>query len=152
MAKRQRRRKLAAGGPYLGVAALCEKVLQDKDGVASLIRIVDRVTVTVSGPEAPDEMPAVPLSYTAAIMLKSGIARGKYVVTLRGETPSGETMPQLSTPVLFEGDERGVNLFVNLNLQVKEEGLYWFDVLVEDAVMTRIPLRVMYQRVSQRSS
>ena len=61
-------------------------------------------------------------------------------------------MPQLSTPVLFEGDERGVNLFVNLNLQVKEEGLYWFDVLVEDAVMTRIQLRVMYQRVSQRSS
>jgi len=34
---KRRRRKLSAGGPYLATAVLCEKVLQEKDGVASLI-------------------------------------------------------------------------------------------------------------------
>lgn len=107
MAKR-RRRKLTAGGPYLAIAVLCEKVLQDKDGVASLIRIVDRVTVTAAGTEAPEEMPVVGLSYVMALAFKAGIARGKYLVTLRGESPSGEALPETTTPVLFEGEERSV--------------------------------------------
>ena len=29
-------------GPYIQVAAFCERVLQEADGVVSLIRIVDR--------------------------------------------------------------------------------------------------------------
>jgi hypothetical protein len=31
-----------AGGPYLNAALLCEKVLQERDGVLSIIRIIDR--------------------------------------------------------------------------------------------------------------
>ncbi len=27
------------------------------------------------------------------------------------------------------------------------EGTYWFDVLINDQLLTRVPLRVMYQRV-----
>lgn len=61
-------------------------------------------------------------------------------------------MPEFNIPVLFEGEERGVNIFLNLNFQPKEEeGLYWFDVLLEGTVVTRIPLRVLYQRLSQSS-
>ena len=37
-------------GPYLSAALLCEKVLEEKDGVKSAIRIIDRVTRTVTGP------------------------------------------------------------------------------------------------------
>ena len=32
------------GGPYWATAVLCEKVLEEKDGVQSLIRVVDRIT------------------------------------------------------------------------------------------------------------
>jgi len=32
------------GGPYVQVAAFCEQVLQERDGVHSLIRIIDTVT------------------------------------------------------------------------------------------------------------
>jgi hypothetical protein len=41
------------GGPYIGAAFLCEKILQEKDGVLSAIRIVDRITHSAVGPEAP---------------------------------------------------------------------------------------------------
>ena len=33
-------------GPYLSVAAFCERALQDNEGVWPLIRIVDHLTVT----------------------------------------------------------------------------------------------------------
>ena len=45
------------GGPYLITAAFCEQVIEDKSGVLSLIRIVDRMYITAQGPNAPDEMP-----------------------------------------------------------------------------------------------
>src|SRR5207248_1361178 len=105
-------KKLTAGGPFVATAVLCEKVLQEKDGVVSLIRLVDRTSVTATGTDAPDEMPPIPLSYIAAISFKAGIARGKYVLTVRPESPSGDPLPEVTMPVLFEGDERGVNVFL----------------------------------------
>jgi len=45
-------------GSYLITAVFCEQVLQEASGVLSLIRIVDRMTITSSGPNAPAEMPS----------------------------------------------------------------------------------------------
>jgi hypothetical protein len=135
----------------LSVAVLCEKVLQEKDAVLSLIRIVDRFTVTISGPTPPEEMPTVPISLTLVLSFKAGFARGTFVVSVRGEKPSGELTPETKIPVLFEGDERGPNVMIAVNLQANEEGLYWFDVFLEGARVTRVPLRLIYQRVTQTS-
>jgi len=136
-------------GPYLAMAILCEKALQEQDGVMSVIRVVDRVLHTVAGPSAPESMPPLPINLVAVVSFKSGEARGRYAVKLRPETPSGLKKQEISLPVLFEGGEdRGVNVIVNISLQVQEEGLYWFDVLLDDVVVTRIPLRVVYHRFS----
>jgi hypothetical protein len=40
---------------------------------------------------------------------------------------------------------------IAVNLQANEEGLYWFDVFLEGARVTRVPLRLIYQRVTQTS-
>ncbi len=40
-------------GPYLIAALLCEKVLQEKDGIISVIRMIDRITLTVNALDAP---------------------------------------------------------------------------------------------------
>ena len=43
-----------AYGPYLNAAFLCEKILEEKSGVLSAIRIIDRVTYTYkASPENP---------------------------------------------------------------------------------------------------
>ena len=61
-------------GPYLSAAFLCEKVLEEKDGVKSAIRIIDRVTRTAVGPNPPMEME--PFQYNIVLLLKfkSGLA------------------------------------------------------------------------------
>jgi hypothetical protein len=53
-------------GPYVIAAAFCERALQERDGVLSLIRIIDKWTTAVTGPApiVPDRMPPVPVNPT----------------------------------------------------------------------------------------
>lgn len=133
-------------GPYVVAAVLCERVLEEKDGVLTAVRIVDRTTI--AAPEGAELVVAL----TALISLKPGKAVGRYTIGLRPEAPSGMQLPALAAPINFEGGEgdRGVNLVLPLQMQA-EEGLYWFDVLwIDDrasteTVLTRMPLRVVWQ-------
>ncbi len=136
-------------GPYLIAALICEKILQEKDETVSIIRMVDRVTLTTQAALSPETLPPMALSLNAFISFKSGSARGRHTVKLSIETPSGLKLPEQLLPVLFEGEDRGVNLILGINIVVDQEGVYWFDVLLENVLLTRIPLRILYQRIGQ---
>ena len=136
------------GGPWLALAVLCEKAIEDKEGRLHLIGILDRLIFTASGDNAPEAMPATVVQVTAVISFKSGFAKGRYTVGLRPVDPSGLQAQTLTVPILLEGDDRGANVILGVNAQVAEEGLYWFDVLLEQRIVSRIPLRVLYQRTS----
>jgi hypothetical protein len=138
------------GGPWLSMAVFCEKVLEDKDGVLSAIRIVDRFFLTASGPAAPEKMPPTPFQFSALLAFKSGFARGSYTVRLRPRTPSNVPLPEQSVPILLEGEDRGAYVHMQLNMTIKEDGLYWFDVSLGESLVTRMPLRVVYQRLGTR--
>jgi hypothetical protein len=136
---------LQAGGPYLTVAVLCERVLQEQDGVLSAIRIIDRLIRVSAGPSAPGDMEPFSHVLAALVCLKSGQARGRFTLTIRAETPSGQQLDALSLPVQLGGEDQGANLIINIPFTVEHEGLYWFDVMLEDELITRMPLRVIYQ-------
>ena len=111
--------------------------------------MVDRVTLTTQAALSPETLPPITLKLNAFISFKSGSARGRHTVKLRIETPAGLKLPEQLLPVLFEGEDRGVNLILGINIVVDQEGVYWFDVLLEDVLLTRIPLRILYQRIGQ---
>ncbi len=140
--------ELETGGPWISLAVLCERVIEDKEGKLHLIGILDRLIFTASGENAPDKMPPASVQLTAVLSFKSGFAKGRYTVGLRPVNPSGVPAPVLSVPILLEGDDRGANVVLGVNAQLSEEGLYWFDVLLEQRVVSRIPLRVLYQHAS----
>jgi hypothetical protein len=136
-----------SSGPYVAAGFFCERVIEGKDGVLSVVRILDRFTRTVTGSGAPDFMPPTPIQTTLLISLKSGDAQGRHDVSVNVEQPSGlvETViPRAS--VLFEGAEHGANLVFELDWLAVEEGLHWFDVLLDGARVTRVPLRIAYLR------
>jgi hypothetical protein len=135
-------------GPYVQAALICEKILQEADGVATLVRVIDRLFVTASGPEPPLEMPPQQPQLFAIVMLKSGETTGRHSLKFRPEAPGGEQRPALEVQLNFEGNERGNNVNIDLQgLTLDREGLWWFDVLFGDneTLMTRIPLRLIYQ-------
>lgn len=134
-------------GPYLAFALFCERVLQEQDGVLSAIRIVDRLVVQKS-PLAgkkkggPDPIPVLPI--TMLIGLKSGGFGGVGMLSVRAIAPSGKEFPQRSEVMVeLKGDDGGgANVIINANTSVKEDGVYWFDVLFENRLLTRMPLSV----------
>jgi len=133
-------------GPYVQLATICEKVLQEADGVLSVIRAVDRIMVRTSAGDAPAELPEGLLNLTLLVALKSDDTRGRHPITIRIEQPDGARLPDRDVDAMFEGEERGVNLVLTLQIAAIE-GLYWFEILVSDVLLTRVPLRVMYQRI-----
>ncbi len=130
--------------PFVQVAALCEKILEEQDGVISAIRLVDTFNVSAPPPGlSPDAPPVVEVN--GLIALKSGDLVGKFTVGLVMENTIGERKslsPEGGWPVVFNGGEHGIQLKLSFNVGVKNFGLCWFDVLFENEVLTRIPLRI----------
>lgn len=131
-------------GPFLAMAVLCEMAMQEANGVLSIIRVMERIQVNGPTPE----MKAVPVKLSIVVVLRSGFYKGKASVAIKPIPPSNQEMKPIEASVLLEGDDRGANVIVNApDFPISEEGLYWFDVSVNGALFTRIPLRVLYQRV-----
>ena len=119
-------------------AFLCEKVLNEKDGVLTYVRVVDLFTV----PMVPQSDRARMLVWLAVIV-KSGNAKGKYVLSLRMITPTGEAKPLGDeTPIALNGGEHGISANVMLALDVKTDGLFGIDVLIDGEVLNHVPFRV----------
>jgi len=133
-------------GPYLAMAVLCEKVLNEKDGVLSAIRIIDKIVHTIAGKEVPDHFPGGTFILNALISFKSGERGGKFKLRFIPSTPSGEKMAEFSGPLVLEEKGKSANVIINMNLQFKEIGLYWFDLYLDDNLITRIPLHIEYQK------
>lgn len=135
------------GGPYLQAAFLCERILQEADGVVSAIRIVDRIDAQVADdlPEVPP--PSVPVNLTLFMSFRSGQAREIDDLSIVMEEPSGLKRESMTHSVLFEGGEdRGSNIIVPLAMMADQEGIYWFNVLLRQRLITRVPIRVVFQR------
>lgn len=129
---------------FLHVATFCEKVLNEADGVISIIRMIDRFNVQ----GAAEEMQTVMLQFTLFISFKSGFLRGKHKVSIRPKSPKGDDLPSMDIPVLFEGDDdRGPALQIPIGWSVQEEGLFWWELYLNEELVTRMPLRVNYQQV-----
>ena|SRR5689334_413866 len=140
----------AVAKPFVQIACVCEKVLHEKDGVASLIRVVDTYTM-----ELPKDVPAgftLATQLTAFVSLKSGDVIGQFPVGLRLNQPNGKALPTREMPVEFKGNESGANLQIEFALANPAVGLYWIDVLWGDEILTRIPFRLKTKASPQAST
>jgi len=134
-------------GPFLKAAAFCDSVIEGKDGVLSLIRIVDRLIITAAGREAPGDIPPTDHALTLVLMLVSGTARGSHEVAITIERPGGTTDHVWSTDVLLEGEDRGANIVAQIPIRFEAQGLYWFHVRLDGEHLTSLPFRLLYRRV-----
>jgi hypothetical protein len=130
-------------GPHLSAAFLCEQVLQEKDGVLSFIRVVDRFV----RPKPGSPVPSLPIQVMMVIGFKAGgIGTGKCTVKIRMFKPSSAAPAgEMENEVFFEGgQDQGVTIANPFILVPDEEGLYWIEILVFEKVATRVPFRVIF--------
>jgi len=138
--------KDGVGGPFLQAAFFCEKVLQEKDGVLSAIRLIDQFNLSSSVEGAPDVMPPININLSILVAFKSGGIKGKWEIKVRPVSPSGQELPGFVGPIIFEGAHRGANVIIQYGLLAKEEGVYWFDVMINNKLITKMPLNIVYSK------
>jgi len=133
------------GGPYLRCALICERVLEEKDNVLSAVRIFERFIVAATGPDAPESIPKTTVPFALLISFIPGEARGSARVQVQMEEPSNLKREPLEFTVHFDAPSNPVNLILNFQLDIEQPGLYWFDVLLDGRLITRVPLLLQYQ-------
>ncbi len=136
----------SVGGPFLQAAVFCEKVLDEKDGAISAIRIIDRLTFTATGANAPEKMPPMPLSITLLVRFKSGDATGKHELKVKPVSPSGKELPVFTFPFVLGGGELSANMILGYSAKFGEPGVYWFEVMIGDKLYTKVSLNIIYER------
>jgi hypothetical protein len=137
---------MANNKPYLSAAFLCEKVLQEKDGVLSVVRVVDIFYVTIP-PEMPAGMKPV-TEITGLLSFKrysSGTEPEKHQLQLLLHSPSGreQKLPSELEIIFKAEDMAGANVILNVRLVVEEFGLFWLDVLIDEEFAARVPFRLL---------
>jgi hypothetical protein len=128
-----------AGGPYVALAVLCQRIDLQPDGTADLIGIVDGLAI--DDPSDPNTPPLV-INVRAVIALRGGSVRGPRRITMRGWFPSGSEGLSADKVVTFTDDRPAVTLNLPLELELPEVGTYIFDVLCDDELLTAITLDV----------
>jgi hypothetical protein len=136
--------------PYLKLGTICERVLEEKNGMLSLIRMVDRFTITATGEEPPDQLPRGLKSLTIIMSWVSGL--GSHEAAFNIISPSGETQrsPQ-SWSFTLDAINQGHNIIVTLPVSISKEGVYWIEFILNDQVKSRIPFQVIYKRQKLRA-
>jgi hypothetical protein len=136
--------------PYLKLGTICERVLQEKDNVLSLIRIVDQFTVTITGKEPPDQLPRGFKPLTIIMSWVGGL--GSHEAAFNIISPGGETQrsPQ-SWSFTLNAINQGHNIIVTLPVSIVKEGVYWIEFILNDQVKSRIPFQILYERQKLRA-
>jgi hypothetical protein len=133
-------------GPFLN-ALLCEKILEEKDGIKSAVRIIDQVNRSMVGIglPVPTIMEEFEFSIALLIRLKAGAARGTYQIKVQVKKPNNDDAGEMEHPVHLPGpDDAGIDIALNVQMKIDQVGTWWFDIFVNGERWMRLPLRVVY--------
>lgn len=130
--------------PRLRIGTLCERVLEEKDGVLSLFRLIDRLVITAEGTDVPPELPPGQFSVTVVMSWINGL--GDYEAKIRVNTPDGDSIESATLPFRLDSLDRVQNHIVRMAIPIKRAGLYSFEFLLGDEIKGKVTLRIIYQR------
>jgi hypothetical protein len=139
-------------GPYLQSALICERVLQERDGTLSAIRLIDYISL--SRPPADVDANTVTVVLPAQITLhllisfKGGRRGASHEIRVIGHTPDGREEQFPVQRLVFASSvpegAPGANAVVQLRLGFKNVGTYWFELLLDDRFVSAMPLVAGY--------
>jgi hypothetical protein len=140
-------------GPCVAAACFCENVIEDKsDGAMSLIRIIDKITITLQSPPAPPDFPSdenrLGVNIIAFVSLKAGDSPGEHAVRMEMVSPSGKRNPPWVQQITFPAEPTsGANIRMNSVIYIVAGGLFWLEVFVDDKLLTCMPLQILINKV-----
>lgn len=129
--------------PEVTAMLLCENIIEDKQGVFSLIRIVDRLRLLVPDETAPS-IPKTIADINLFVAMKAlDSERGPHRIFLNFVTPSGQEKPIGTSPMVFsEAPDAGLQVQAKLRLEILETGIHWITLHFDGQFLARTMLLV----------
>ena len=97
-------------------------------------------------------MPTAVYDLAIVVALTSDELKGIFDLTLKPVMPDGEVLAPATLPIELEGPGIVKPTFTRVSIPIELEGVYWFDLIFQDVLLTRMPLQVMYKRETQAVS
>ena len=138
------------GGPFLAAAFLCETVLREDNNVYSAIRIVDQFAR--SEPKA-SELPHTRLRTNLFLKFHSGQHSGVSKLTMHLYNPEGVEILGGDADLEFRGSMpyRVMYAVTPLLIPATLEGVYWMDIYVDGALITRLSILVQWEAPNEQA-
>lgn len=137
----------------LAAAVLCERVLEEKDGTLTAVRIIDRLTMSSLGSPDPNAVTVVaPATLALLVIFRYAKADREYEIALAVEEPGGKRT-ELTPPgrLVPGGATNGANFIGRITFVPKTLGLYRFHVTIDGDDVAAVPLTVVEAPAEKRS-
>lgn len=112
-----------------------------------LLGIVEGVVLDPPSPSETDPLglrPVAVLPLRLVVTLRAAEQWGRHAVEITGRYPGGRPGPSTGMQIELSEPRPNATLNVPIELEVHEPGVYGFDVAVDGALLTTVPLRVMF--------
>jgi hypothetical protein len=130
----------------LAAALLCERVLLEKDDVASVIRLVDTFYVTIPKELPAGATPAIPLTLLLSFKRSDEPDMNTHQVKLKIQPPQGpiQDLPMAMDFGFKPGEVASSNLIITIQFGAKEFGRFRLDVFVDgEGPIAEIPFMLL---------
>lgn len=128
--------------PFVQIACLCENCLIDKkDDVISLIRIVDEIQINPEELERAEGKPTPVTNLKAFVLFKGG--PDKFDVKASSVDAEGQVRAGGTASIVLKGGRHGNNLIISVQLPVDRPGDFRLEFKAGEAVMATIPYRIV---------
>jgi hypothetical protein len=129
----------ASHGPYVATAVFCTRIDRQADGSIDIIGVVE--SVNLASPFSPP-LTNNSLMMTAVVSVRGGTLRGAFPLAIRGHYPDGTPGTTLSQLVEFTDAQPTATMALPIQIAIGDLGVYWFDVTLNQQLLTRIALDV----------
>jgi hypothetical protein len=126
-------------GPYVALAVFCTRIDRQTDGSTDVIGVVE--TLNLDSPFSPP-MTNNSLMMTAVVSVRGDTMRGAYPLAIRGHYPDGTPGTTLSQLIEFSDAQPTATIALPIQIAIGDLGEYWFDVTLDQQLLTRVRLDV----------
>jgi hypothetical protein len=124
---------------------MCERVLEERDGTISVVRIAERLRIDAAGEFPETNEPSVGIPIVLLLVFKrESEGASNYLIRITATSPAGRVTQIVETELVIGiGRGKGTDLILRFGFPVSGGGLYWIGVTAEDELLTRIPIDVV---------
>lgn len=122
---------------------ICQWALEERDGVLSAFRIIDRVEVDIPTDVPPGAIVVATQVACFAVLSFKSESPEDFEVVFTAIAPSEQRIQPQTFKIHTDGGSHGHQMRIGMNFDPRDIGLWWVEVAVNGTVALRMPLALV---------